>query len=57
MVVTLGGLSANLSVSAYALLSFVQYSMFMCGSSRHSENDKVSQMLEIHEEGSEWRSD
>ena len=57
MVAPLGGLSAYLSVCAYVLLSFVQYSMFMCGSSRPSENDKVSQILETHEEGSEWRSD
>ena len=46
MVAPMGGLSAYLSVCACALLSFVHYSMFMCGSIRHSEIDEVSQMLE-----------
>jgi hypothetical protein len=46
VVALLGGLSAYLSVCAYALLSFVQYSRFI-----------GAQILETHEEGSEWRSD
>ena len=52
-----GGTLSYLIVSPYALLSVVHYSMFMCGNSRHAENDEVSQMLATHEEGSEWRSE